>query len=303
MSSVVVLGSMNMDLFTDLEKLPKIGETILGSNLMFSIGGKGANQAVACAKIGAEPLFLGKVGVDGFGQDILNTMQANGVDIRRIEQVEEVTTGIANVFHIKKDNCIVVNSGANACVDVDYVKRQIDVLQQTEFLLAQLETPVESTLYAFQTVKEMGGSTILNPAPFCKEAVSLLEYTDILTPNEVEFSDLSKAVGIDVSDFSMALHAWKEKYPCMHIIITLGGDGLMWLSAQGVQKLEAMSVEVVDTTGAGDTFNGILLALLSKKMELGQAIRSASIGASLSVTKKGAQTGMPTWQEIQAFLK
>ncbi|MDO4168945.1 MAG: ribokinase [Lachnospiraceae bacterium] len=298
MNRIVILGSMNMDLCTELKSVPKIGETILGDNFSCSIGGKGANQAVASARMGSDTVFLGKTGEDDFGKRIISTLHKEGINVEHIEREEDIPTGMANVFRIANDNCIVVNTGANQKVDADYIIRHKDVLENTDVVLAQLEVPTKSVLELFKIAKEKHIKTILNPAPFREDMFELLEYVDIMTPNKTEFIDICQYNEIEVSDIQKSLQEWDRRFPNVQAIVTLGAEGVAWIENGNTRLLSAEKVQAIDTTGAGDTFNGILASSLSLGNQLEESIRLASRGASISVTKKGAQAGIPYKEDI-----
>ena len=190
MTQVVVLGSLNMDLVTTVDRLPQIGETIFAKRLDYFIGGKGANQAVAASRVGGNVTMLGKVGKDTFGERIIHHLQQETLEVAAIVTEDQQSTGIANVFKLPKDNCIMVVPGANACVDEAYVKQNAATIETATVLLMQLETPIEAVRKAVSIAKAAGVTTILNPAPFSEEVKELLTEVEYITPNELEFQGL-----------------------------------------------------------------------------------------------------------------
>lgn len=302
MIKVVVLGSLNVDMVVATERLPHIGETIHGEHIHYMMGGKGANQAVAASRMGIATSLIGCVGNDPFGEKMLKHLSEESLDISAVKKVDGSFTGIATVFKTNQDNAIVVISGANAYCDQRVVDEHIDMLKQANVLLVQLETPLETVEYALRKAKEFGLRTILNPAPYQDLTPELLEYVDYLTPNETEFESLAGKKFESSEEIELEMLQWSKNKNGLNLIMTRGAKGSSFIENGEVHTIPCMEVDVVDTTGAGDTFNGILACAIAENKPLREAVRMASIGASLSITALGAQSGMPTLEKLQKFL-
>ncbi|MCJ1979935.1 ribokinase [Pseudolactococcus carnosus] len=299
MNKVVVLGSLNMDLVTTLARLPKVGETIIAKQLDYFVGGKGANQAVAASRIGGDVTMLGKIGCDTFGEKILNQLNQENLNLVNIEEDDQSFTGIANVFKLPTDNCITVVAGANGMVDDTYVVAHADIITEANVLLMQLEIPISVVKQGLSIAKAAGLVTILNPAPFSADVLDLLPQVDYLTPNELEFTSLLSD-SLKALPFEEALLSFSEQYDTT-MIVTRGAKGVAYVQDSQLLTVPTQEVTVSDTTGAGDTFNGILAQQLSRGESLANAISLATRGATYAITKFGAQTGMPTLLDLQAF--
>ncbi len=300
MSEVVVLGSLNMDIVVASPRFPKAGETIMGQDLAYFVGGKGANQAVAAARQGISTTLLGKVGPDHADQ-ILTTLAKEHLDLSHIHVEPDYPTGTAIITQAHDDNTIIVVPGANSQCDVSYVNNQQGLLTATKVLLGQLEIPIESLKTAFRLTKAAQGLTILNPAPYRKEVLELLVDVDYLTPNETEFAELV-AHFREPGDVETDL-LFLSDLLTTQLIVTRGVLGVSLVVNQQVKTIPALEVIVKDTTGAGDTFSGILAAYLAQGADLLAAVKLAAIGASLSVKKLGAQAGMPTKELLDSARK
>lgn len=299
MNKVVVLGSLNMDLVTTLERLPEIGETIIAKQLDYFVGGKGANQAVAASRVGGDVMMLGKIGRDTFGEKILNQLKQEHLNLVNIEEDDQSFTGIANVFKLPTDNCITVVAGANGMVDDKYVVAHADSIAEADVLLMQLEIPISAVKQGLSIAKAAGLVTILNPAPFSADVLDLLAQVDYLTPNELEFTSLLPD-SLKELPFEEAMLSFSEQYDTT-MIVTRGAKGVAYVQDSQLLTVPTQEVTVSDTTGAGDTFNGILAQQLSRGESLANAISLATRGATYAITKFGAQTGMPTLLDLQAF--
>ncbi|MCR2803830.1 ribokinase [Paenibacillus soyae] len=297
---IAVVGSLNMDIVVSMPRLPRLGETIGGNEVHYVPGGKGANQALACSRLTAETILIGCVGADLFGSTIREQMVRNGVSLEAIEMLEGTSTGTAHISHTPEDNCIVVVSGANGLCTADLVQRQARLLQEQQIVLAQLEIPMESVAAAFEIAKAAGASTILNPAPASALPEQLLGLTDYLTPNESEWTLLYGSEPRSEEELERSLQDWSSRYGCT-VIVTRGESGSSFLVDGRLQTVPASRVNVVDTTGAGDCFNAALAYGLATGRSLGEAVQLAVKAASLSVQTFGAQDGMPTLAEVEAF--
>jgi ribokinase len=285
---ITVLGSLNMDLVTVTEKMPLQGETITGQAFSTFPGGKGANQAVAAARLGAEVNMLGKVGNDLFGKKLKEILTQENVNVDFVDVTTNKETGTASIIISDDDNRIIVVPGANNEVTPEWVSFHEEQIRKSDILLLQLEIPLESVKNAAQIAKKHKIPVILNPAPYQKLPTDLLKDVTYLTPNEHEYKQLLE-------------EATKEEFDLIRAksIITKGEEGVEFLLNNEKILVNAQKVDVVDTTGAGDTFNGALAVELSKKQDMKEAVLFASIAGSLSVTKLGAQSGMPSLNDVK----
>ena len=293
MGKIAVLGSVNMDIVITTGRMPKVGETIIGDQIDYFVGGKGANQAVAAARFGGKTTFLGKIGQDTFGEKVYQHLSEEQLDVRSVAQEKNIFTGIASIFKLPQDNCITVISGANELVDREYVDQVAHQIIESDVLLVQIEIPVETLQYALQLAKENGVTTLLNPAPYHDIVGELLPNVDILTPNETEFAALIGKELVPEAEMEETILAWQQTH-ATRLIVTRGSQGVSFVESDKLVTVPSSKVPVIDTTGAGDTFNGILAAALSEGMSFKEAVILANRGAGLSVQKLGAQTGMPT---------
>ena len=297
MNKVVVVGSINMDLVLTTSKLPQIGETIMGEAINYFVGGKGANQAVAASRVGGEVSLIGATGNDIFGKKALNHIENENIATDFIEIFSNVSTGIATVFQLPTDNAIVVTPGANSMLERNHIENGTELIEKADVLVAQLEIPIPTVKKALQLAKDSETVTILNPAPFTKDCIDLLKYVDIITPNETEFEGLIGKKIRTEDELEKEMIRWSQEHK-IQLIITRGSIGTSFMKCGKMLTIPTIAVEVKDTTGAGDTFNGILATLLSRNESREMAIQKAGIGASLSVEKQGAQTGMPVLMDI-----
>ena len=289
---LAVVGSINMDMIVCVERMPKKGETLLGESLSFSPGGKGANQAVAMARLGADVWMFGCVGADGNGEAVLNNLQEQGVHTEHIQVLQDQPTGTALITVGENDNSIIVVPGANGKADKQYAKSICSHLDNFDMVVMQLEIPLETVEYVANYCKEKGIKVTLNPAPATQISEDLIEKITYLTPNEHE-TGLIFGKGKDIKTLL-------QKYP-EKLIITRGSQGVIaGMKNQEIVQVPAKSVNVVDTTGAGDTFNGAFCVRIAKGDSIKEALRFANTAAGLSTEKFGAQTGMPTEEEVLA---
>ncbi|WP_163580874.1 ribokinase [Gracilibacillus saliphilus] len=285
--SITVIGSINMDLVTTSERIPEQGETIMGESFFYNPGGKGANQAVACARLGAQVNMLGCVGDDPFGQILIDNLSKEKVNIDNVEPVTDEHTGVATILIKDNDNRIIVTPGANYSITPSYLQQYLDVIDESDVVLLQLEIPLNTIEYVIGYCSEKGIPVILNPAPAQRLSAFVLEHCTYLTPNETE--------KLEISD---DIDTYKEK-----MIVTLGEKGVEYCSEDNLKTVTGYRVTPVDTTGAGDTFNGALAVQLAKGTHLKEAITFANAAAALSIQKRGAQQGMPTMREVIEFLE
>lgn len=302
MKKIVVVGSLNMDLVIEVDRIPKIGETIKGEEMSYLIGGKGSNQAVAACRLGNEVSMIGCVGKDTFGDKILKHLKEEGVNVDGIKRDEATFTGIATIFKTKSDNSIVVIPGVNDFCNKDLIDKNIETIKSADILITQLEIPMETVEYALKVAKENGVKTILNPAPAREISKEILGNADFITPNETEFEIISGKTFEDGNEFEEAMIAWQKENPSTRLVVTRGKDGSSYVEGNSVETMKTIKVDVVDTTGAGDTFNGALAHGVSHNLLMNEAVKFAGTAASLSVTKFGAQTGMPKFEEVNNIL-
>ncbi|CAH1202010.1 Ribokinase [Paenibacillus allorhizoplanae] len=293
---IAVVGSLNMDLVVSMSRMPKIGETLQGDDLHTIPGGKGANQAVGCAKLGAQVAMIGAVGQDGFGDVLLAQMTAHGIHTEAIVRRDDCSTGTATILHTFDDNCIVIVSGANGKVTPEQVHQHAQLIQEADALLVQLEIPLPAVQAALEIAREAGVRTVLNPAPAVKLPAELLQLVDFITPNETEFELLSGATYANESELLGGMQQWEMTGP--RLLLTRGEKGVAMLVAGSLTTIPAPLVQVVDTTGAGDACNAAFTVALAQGEEVLEAATIAVKAASLSVTRFGAQAGMPLLAEL-----
>lgn len=299
MKKVVVIGSINMDLVTVCERAPKGGETLFGKEFFQVPGGKGANQAVAIGKLGTEVTMLGKIGKDSFGKELLLSMQNSGVKIDCIEE-GKTSTGIAKIIvEANGQNRILVVAGTNSEVDREYVDRHLDKIKECDILVAQLEIPIETVAYALKKAKEFGKMTILNPAPAVYLSDEIIKNSDFIIPNESELAVITEIA----TDTKEGIEKAGRKLLDMgvsNLIVTLGSKGSLHLNKEITEFHSAYKVKAIDTTAAGDSFIGGFVRKLENN-NIEEAIEFATKVSAIAVTKKGAQTSIPTIEEVEEF--
>lgn len=301
---VIILGSINVDSIYQVERFPQPGETIAVKQKSYAPGGKGANQAVAAARSGAEVSFVGAVGADNDGQEMVKTLGENNVDTGRIAVDPDNGTGSAVItLDENGQNDIMVYGGANQAMTEKQLAGLEQVLAKTDFLVAQLETPQAVTLAAFKMAKQQHVTTILNPAPAAELLPELMNYTDIIVPNETESSLLT---GIAVSDEQSMLEnaAFFKQQGIKNTIITLGEQGVFYAGEDDHGLVPAFKVKAVDTTAAGDTFIGALSSQLKPDLSnLESALTYAQRASSLTVQGMGAMPSIPLAAEVEEALQ
>ncbi len=299
---IVVVGSSNTDMILQMDHIPRPGETILGGQFSMAAGGKGANQAVAAARAEGDVTFLARVGSDMFGRQAIEAFRQDGIDVQHVLQDDNAPSGVALIFVAADgENSIGVASGANACLSPDDVQTASPLIAEADVLVMQLETPLETIELAASIAAQNGVTVILNPAPAQPLSDAALQNVSILTPNESEAELLT---GVAVSDQESAAEAAEM----LHgkgvgiVIVTLGARGAYVSSDQFTGLVPAFPVSPVDTTAAGDVFNGALAVALSEDQPLNEAVRFASAAAALSVTILGAQPSAPRRRDIEVML-
>ncbi|HAT4517928.1 MULTISPECIES: ribokinase [Serratia] len=300
---LVVLGSINADHILNIEQFPLPGETVIGKQYKVAFGGKGANQAVAAGRSGAEIAFIACVGADDIGERIRRQLASDRIDTQPIEAIADSTTGVALIFvNAEGENVIGIDAGANAAVTPDYLARYQQKVIDADALLMQLESPLETVIAAARLAKQHQTQVILNPAPARELPDELLGMIDMITPNETEAQRLTGIAVDNDADAARAAQALHDK-GIATVIITLGSRGV-WLSENGNGKLvPGFKVQAVDTIAAGDTFNGALVTALLEGNSMADAVRFAHAAAAIAVTRPGAQPSVPWREEIDAFLQ
>ena len=304
MSHIVVVGSLNMDLVVEVPAIPLPGETVLGKNFATFPGGKGANQAVAAARLGARVSLIGRVGKDAFGDQLLASAQADGIDITHVGRDETAATGVAMIAVDEQgQNSIAVASGANFCLTADHVREAWAELDDVDLLVMPLETPLDTIETAVSLANESGATVVLNPAPARPLPAELLAGIDVLVPNEPETAQLT-ALPINTEAESRDAARELLALGVGNVVLTLGSRGALVLDGktESFTLVPARRVEVVDTTAAGDAFVAGLAVALGEGQTLVEAAQFANAVGALAVTKQGAQPGMPAREEVEISL-
>jgi ribokinase len=299
---VTVVGSIHVDFFIRVPRLPRPGETIRGHGFAIKPGGKGANQAVGCGRLGLKTYMVGRLGRD-FAEFLLSNFRSNGVYTDYVYVDEEANTGVAFILLSDEgENMIAFDPGADYRLTPDDVRRAEDAISRSTVLLTQLEVPLETVEAALSLAKEKGVTTILNPAPARELPHSILELADIVTPNRVEASMLTS---VEVRDAKTAAEAGRRllSMGAGSAVITMGGEGAVVVTGEEAYLVPAVRVTPVDTTGAGDAFNAGLAFGLVQGLPLVEAVKLGNMTAAIKVTKFGAQEGLPWREELEEFLK
>jgi ribokinase len=302
MGRVFVAGSINMDVVATAERHPKVGETVAGRDVLYFPGGKGANQAVAAAKLGAPTTLIGRLGTDAFGQELRAFLASQSVDLSFVRDTAEAHTGTAIITLANADNTIVVVPGANGMVSAEDVTAPR--LAKGDVAVSQFEIPVPAIVAFFKRARTAGATTILNPAPARTFEADLLGLVDILVLNETELGWLTKTELRDSDEPALFVEAAKslQAGPDQIICITLGARGVLALIAGAPLLVPGRSVTAVDTTGAGDCFTGALAARLAQGASMRDALGYANAAASICVQRMGAAPSIPTATEVAATL-
>jgi ribokinase len=293
MTRIVVVGSINMDLVTQAPRFAGPGETLLGERFLTVPGGKGANQAVAAARLGAEVALVGAIGNDSFGRQLRQGLVAEQIDLTHVVQLDDGATGTASISIAGGENQIIVVPAANARITPAQLQQAQALIARADYVLVQMEIPMETVEATLRLGHRLGVPVILNPAPAQKLPLEWLKLARYITPNQHE---LALLLGLDpLDDF----HALMQRCPCP-VVLTRGAEGA-WYREQGPPVHQpGFPVEVVDSTGAGDTFNAALAVFLREGLPA--AVRKACAAAALSVSKLGAQGGMPRLSDVEALL-
>jgi ribokinase len=296
---IVVVGSANTDMVVRASRLPGPGETVLGGRFFTAQGGKGANQAVAAARLGAQVTFVARLGQDALGEAALSAYQNEGIDTRFVFRDREEASGVALiVVNQVGENIITVAPGANSRLSARDVEAAGEAIREADCLLVQLEIPLETVSAAVEAARRYQVRTILNPAPATQLPASLLRNVDVLTPNQHEAGLLA---GMDSNDALENGRAIQQKLGVKDVVVTLGAQGALVVAEEPVH-VAGFKIRPVDTTAAGDAFNGGLAVALGKGMELIAAVKFACAVGALSATRPGAQPSLPYLKEVIQFL-
>ena len=287
MRKIFVVGSINTDLVMEAPYVPKAGETLTGNGFFTAHGGKGANQAVAAARLGGKVVMCGCVGADSFGKEALASLRADGVDTSHIRIVDGVPTGTAVIIVVNGDNRIILDKGANGCLTEQDIDSALEEAQAGDVYLTQLENPIEIVGYGLKKAKEKGMVVLLNPAPADTAIEPYVKYCDLILPNETETE----------------LLGGREKLleKTGKLLITLGAKGFAIATSDSYAEYPCIQVKAVDTTAAGDTLCGGLAAYLAEGKSLEESAVFGSKAASIACTRKGAQPSIPTRKEVEAY--
>ena len=302
MSDISVLGIFVADISFSGPKIPAVGETILGNKYNVGPGGKGCNQAIAIARLGGKVNFISKIGKDSYGELALNTLKKNNINIENIIQDEKLQTGVAGILIDKNSgkNAINVIVGAPSSLTINEIDKQINIIKSSKIFLTQLEVPKDVTLHCLKIAKENGCITILNPAPASEISNEFYNHIDYFTPNETEAEFYT---GIKITNEQEAKQAAEKllNLGIKKVIITLGEKGLFYSNGKDEIYLKANPVDAIDTTGAGDAFNGALAYGLSKGKNINECLELANKVAGFSTTKLGAGNAMPFLNDIKTL--
>jgi ribokinase len=303
MGRVFVAGSINMDVVATADRHPQVGETVAGKAVLYFPGGKGANQAVAAAKLGASATLIGRLGVDAFGQELRTFLAAQGIDLALVKDTAEAHTGTALITIANADNTIVVVPGANALVSADDVSAAI--LAKGDVAVSQFEIPLPAIRAFFQRARAAGATTILNPAPAIKFGRELLDLVDVLVLNETELALLAGTELRDSDDDARFVDAIRllQTRAEQTVCVTLGRRGVLAVVNGEASVIAGRAVKAVDTTGAGDCLVGALAAQLARGSAILDALNYANAAASICVQRMGASPSMPTAVEVRDTLR
>ena len=298
-NKILVAGSINMDLVVEVEKLPSKGETVTGKTVRYIPGGKGANQAVAASRLGAEVSLIGKVGEDHFGTQLIEFLKSEKLNLEGLSK-SILPSGLA-VISVDSDgnNTIVYSPGANSEVSVQDIEKQTELIKKSNLILSTFETPIQAVEKLFSIAKRLDKTTILNPAPAHNTSNDLLKNVDYLILNETELAFLTKSAKVPESleDIEKAAKHLQSGGP-ETIVVTIGSRGALTITDNKVIRTEGIKVNAVDTTAAGDCFVGALAAQLNKGVGLEESLDFANRAAAVSVQKWGASSSLPTINEI-----
>ncbi|MFX1236540.1 MAG: ribokinase [Promethearchaeota archaeon] len=311
MGYVLVVGSCNIDMNIYSERLPTPGETVTGGTFKQCFGGKGANQAVAAARAGVKTVFMGSLGTDLYGEQMIEQLNREGIDLCCVARDPSEASGVAFIFIDKNgENMISVAPGANARLSSQHILDNAEIIRNASVVIAQMEIPIETLEMLFKIAKQGNTIRILNPAPLRNTSRELLKHVDVIVPNEGELFRLNSLLSFNSLEFQNIRQIVQASFNISslgvnHVITTLGGKGCVVYSqgTEGAKRLLPLNVEAIDTVGAGDCFNGVMASKLCEGKDLLTAVRYATVAASIAVTRKGAQDSMPYKDEIDEKFK
>lgn len=301
---ILIIGSLNMDMVIEMKRMPLTGETVLGEGIDYIPGGKGANQAYAVGKLGGNAAMLGCVGDDSLGSKLINNLALGGTDASCVSKIGEKPTGMAIIYVDEEgNNSIVVVAGANGACDIEYLKRNDELIAGSDYIIFQMEIPYETIFYGIRRAKELGKTVILNPAPapdtLPEDIWSKIDY---LTPNETEALLLGGVTDTSMEGIKCAARKLLEK-GVGSVLVTIGEKGVLFVNDKEEAIYPARKVEAVDTTAAGDCFNAAFVTGLAEGMPISRAIFFANMASSIAVGRKGAQSSIPSRREVDELMK
>jgi ribokinase len=302
MGKILIIGSLNMDMVINTPRIPVIGESIAGKGFFTSPGGKGANQAVAAALLGAEVTMAGCVGGDAFGAQLRENLRAHGVDVSHIAEIDGTPTGVAMIVVHRGNNFIVFDPGANSQLTPEMAEALEGEISQSDIVMLQLEVPLATVEAAAAMAKKHGVRVLLNPAPAVELPDSIIKCVDIITPNETE-ADIWTGIKPESDDSAKTALLSLRSRGIGQVIITMGSKGAMYNAGGEIRIKPVPDVKVVDTTAAGDSFNAAVAVALADGKTIDEAVEFANIVGTLTVTKKGAQASLPDMRDVEEFIK
>lgn len=295
MKNILIIGSINIDLVINTEILPKLGETVHGKNFMTSYGGKGANQAVAVAKLYGKADMIGAVGNDEFGKLLKSNLESSSIRTSGVK-ISDTNSGVAVITVCGGDNHIILEGGANDTVSPEWIDENIELIKNADIVIFQLEIPMDTIIYAAKKAKQYNCKVLLNPAPAAKLPEELLHFTDIIIPNEHEATIITGC-----TDEKEALKAlWNDGNRT--VIITLGSKGCMYNEGKTIKTQQAFPIKAVDSTAAGDSFIGGYCSAITEGKSMSEAIQFATAVSAITVSRPGASASIPSREEAEAFL-
>lgn len=293
---ILVIGSINIDYVSTVEKLPKKGETLHANFFEDSAGGKGANQAVGAIRLGANVSMIGAVGSDAIGGRLKDSLAKEGIDISRVNVVDKPTGNAIITVDKNGDNTIVVYPGANFEIDKKWIEDSEELIKKSDIVVLQLEIPMDTVVHSARLAKKHNKTVILNPAPAKELPKEIYQYIDYITPNETELYELTNIQDVETGVKELLNRGSKN------VIVTLGEKGCYYLGENGMCQVDSFKITAVDTTAAGDSFNGALAVALCENKTIEEALKYANAVGALTTTKKGAQTSLPCREEVEKFL-
>ena len=303
MKKALVIGSLNMDMTVKVEELPKLGETIFGNDFYESCGGKGANQAVAVSKLGMKTEMIGMVGKDSQGEKLIQNLNKYGIISDNVIKSDELTGRAIITVDKRGDNNIIVIPGSNFKITKEHIQDKQDVIASSDVVILQNEIPSETVEFSLLKAKELGKITIFNPAPARKLSEKVFKNTDYLILNETEMEEIFE-IEFNDKEYTEKISGKKKEYGIKNIILTLGDKGsILFSEDNNIKKYDVYKVKAVDTTAAGDSFIGAFAMKICECGDTGEAIKYATVVSAIVVTRQGAQSSIPTKDEIKDFLR